>query len=303
MKDKIAVIFPGQGSQSVGMGKEVADAFAEARDVFQEVDDALSQKLSRIIFEGSQEDLTLTENAQPAIMATSIAILRVIEKEKKLGDLCSFVAGHSLGEYTALAAAGSFSLADTARLLKTRGQAMQKAVPVGVGAMAAILAMSFEEVQKLASDSGCDIANDNADGQVVISGKLEAVEKAMAGAKKAVKLPVSAPFHSSLMQPAAEVMKDALAGVTIKKSLIPVIANVTASEVTEPEMIRKLLVDQVTGMVRWRESIKHLKTKGIENLVEIGAGKVLTGLAKRIEPDMKALCVQTPKDIEEFLKR
>lgn len=308
-----AFVFPGQGSQFVGMGKDLAEAFPAARDVFGEVDEALKQNLSKLMFEGPESDLNLTENTQPALMAVSLAVVHVIEKEAnvRLQDKAILVAGHSLGEYSALAAAGALGLSDTARLLKQRGQAMQAAVPVGIGAMAAILGLELEavlEVAKLASNSKiCTGANDNANGQVVVSGHKEAVEKAIAiagerGAKRSVLLPVSAPFHCPLMQPAADVMRDALAKTDIKTPSLPVVANVTASTVTDPEQIRKLLVEQVTGMVRWRESVLFMKTQGVTELVELGAGKVLSGLTKRIDKDMTARSVGTPADIEEFLK-
>lgn len=308
-----AFIFPGQGSQFTGMGKDLAAAFSAARDVFGEVDEALQQNLSKLMFEGPESDLNLTENTQPALMAVSLAVVHVIEKEAKirLQDKAMLVAGHSLGEYSALAAAGALNLSDTARLLKKRGQAMQAAVPVGIGAMAAILGLELDavlEIAKLASNSKiCSGANDNANGQVVVSGHKEAVEKAVAlagerGAKRSVMLPVSAPFHCPLMQPAADVMRGALAKTDIRTPSLPIVANVTASTVTEPEQIRKLLVEQVTGMVRWRESVLFMKTQGVMELVELGAGKVLSGLTKRIDKDITARSVGTPQDIEEFLK-
>lgn len=316
-------VFPGQGSQFTGMGKDLAEAFPAARAVFQEVDDALSQNLSKIMFEGPESDLNLTENTQPALMAVSVAVARVLQEAKP--DLftpahCAFVAGHSLGEYSALTAAGSFSLADAARLLKLRGQAMQKAVPVGIGAMAAILGLELPDVTEIAkaassvsgsaAASGGEIvsaANDNSFGQVVVSGHKAAVEKAVAlaterGAKRAILLPVSAPFHCALMQPAADAMRAALAAIDVKAPSVPLVANVIAREVTDPAQIKNLLVDQVTGMVRWRESVMYMKTRGVSETVELGAGKVLTGLTKRIEGDMTGRAVGTPKDIEEFLK-
>jgi [acyl-carrier-protein] S-malonyltransferase len=313
VKMKKALVYPGQGSQFVGMGKEIYDAFQVARDVFLEVDDALSEKLSKLIFEGPMEDLTLTQNTQPALMAVSIAIQKVIEKEsgKNIKDLCSFVAGHSLGEYSALCAAGSISIADTARLLRIRGNAMLDAVPAGQGGMAALIGVDFAKAQEVAifasSEGACQAANDNGGGQVVISGVMAAIEKAVAGAsalgvKRAVKLPVSAPFHSSLMEPAAMKMAEALVAVQVLSPAVPLIANVTAEEVTDPEEIRDLLVKQVTGMVRWRESVIALKNKGVNRIVEIGAGKVLAGLVKRIEPEVEAISIQTPQDVENLLK-
>lgn len=308
-----AIVFPGQGSQAVGMGRELAEAFPVARHVFQEVDEALSQKLSQIMWEGPESDLTLTENAQPALMAVSLAVIRVLEDQGnwKIGEKAAFVAGHSLGEYSALAAAGTFSLADTARLLKTRGQAMQKAVPVGQGAMAALLGAEFEQAKEIAAEAAqgevCEAANDNASGQVVISGSKAAIERAIAiaaekGLKRAMLLPVSAPFHCSLMQPAADVMAEALAQVAMKAPVVPVIANVIAAPVQDPEEIRKLLVAQVTGTVRWRESVIAMKGLGVDNLVECGSGKVLAGLVKRIDKEISAVSLNTPADIEAFLK-
>ncbi len=308
-------VFPGQGSQAVGMGKELAAAFIEAREVFQEVDDALSQHLSKLMFEGPGDELTLTENAQPALMAVSMAVVRVLEKQVGIAirKTARYVAGHSLGEYSALAAAGSLSVADTARLLKIRGQAMQKAVPVGEGAMAALLGLDVDDAQKVASDASgngeiCAAANDNAPGQVVVSGHKAAVERAIElakakGAKRAMLLPVSAPFHCPLMKPAAEVMADALSKVTISAPVVPVIANVTAGTVIDPDEIRHLLVEQVTGMVRWRESVRLMKDAGVDTLIELGAGKVLTGLTKRIDGDLTGISVGTPADIEEFAKK
>ena len=308
---KRAIIFPGQGSQSVGMGRELAANFNIAKLAFEEVDDALRQKLSRLMFDGPEAELTLTENAQPAIMASSIALLRVMEKEKgfRAADRASYLAGHSLGEYTALAAAGSLLLADTARLLKTRGAAMQKAVPVGEGAMAAILGLDFDQVAEIVAEAAktgtVAIANDNSPGQVVVSGTEEAVNKASElakekGAKRAVPLPVSAPFHSPLMQPAALVMKEALAKVIIHRPLLPLIANVTAEPVSEPDAIRHLLVEQVTGMVRWRESVLKLVSLGVTSLLEIGVGRVLTGLARRIDKNLEASCIASVEDITTF---
>ena len=305
-------VFPGQGSQFIGMGKDLAEAFPIARDVFQEVDDALSQNLTKIMFEGPDTELNLTENTQPALMAVSVAVARILQQAKP--DLftaahCKFVAGHSLGEYSALTAAGSFSLTDAARLLKLRGQSMQKAVPVGVGAMAAILGLELPDVTDIVkAASNHEIvasANDNSFGQVVVSGHKGAVEKAMAlaterGAKRALLLPVSAPFHCPLMQPAADAMQAALADTQVNAPSIALVANVIANEVTDPAQIKKLLVEQVTGMVRWRESVMYMKTQGVSETVELGAGKVLTGLTKRIESDMTGRAVGTPKDIEDF---
>ncbi len=310
-----AFVFPGQGSQAVGMGRELAAAFAEARDVFAEVDDALSQKLSALMFEGPEDELTLTENAQPALMAVSAAIVAVLRRQggMDLAKAASHVAGHSLGEYSALYAAGTFSLADTARLLKLRGRSMQKAVPVGQGAMAALLGADLEVAlaiaEAAAAESGrvCAIANDNAPGQVVVSGDAVAVDLAIAiaakrGLKRAIKLPVSAPFHCPLMAPAAEAMAEALAAVSLNAPLVPLVANVTARAVNDPAEIRRLLVEQVTGLVRWRESMLYLKTQGVDTVVELGSGKVLSGLAKRIDKELIGISVQTPTDIDVLLK-
>jgi [acyl-carrier-protein] S-malonyltransferase len=308
-----AFVFPGQGSQVVGMGRELAEAFPIARHVFQEVDDALNQKLSALMFEGPEAELTLTENAQPALMAMSMAVVRVLETQGNLdlSQAAAFVAGHSLGEYSALAAAGTFTLADTARLLKTRGQAMQKAVPVGVGAMAALLGADFDQAAEISAAAAqgevCAAANDNAAGQVVVSGHKTAVERAMAiaterGIKRSVLLPVSAPFHCALMQPAADAMAEALALVDMKAPRVPLVANVTATQVSDPAAIRDLLVRQVTGTVRWRECVLFMKTQGVDTLVELGAGKVLAGLVKRIDKEMAGSSVGTPADIEAFLK-
>lgn len=314
-----AFTFPGQGSQAPGMGRDLATAFAAARLVFEEVDDALGQKLSKLMFEGPAEELTLTANAQPALMAVSIAVLRVLESEAKLdlGKHVAFVAGHSLGEYSALAAAGAFGLGDAARLLRLRGNAMQKAVPVGEGAMAALLGLDLAVAQEVAAaarvnpETGarevCDCANDNAPGQVVVSGAKAAVERAVEiaktkGAKRAMLLPVSAPFHCALMQPAADAMAEALANVRMAPPRIPLVANVTASAAHDAATIAKLLVQQVTGMVRWRECVSYMKHQGVAQLYELGAGKVLTGLAKRIEPDVAATALGAPADIEAFAK-
>src|ERR1700761_1413134 len=308
-----AFLFPGQGSQKAGMGKDLADAFAPAREVFQEVDDALSQKLSKLMWEGSEADLTLTENAQPAIMALSLAIVRVLEKEMGL-DVAKhayLVAGHSLGEYSALCAAGAFTLADTARLLKIRGQAMQSAVPVGEGGMTALIGAEFEQAEEVAKEAAagggvCVVANDNAPGQVVISGTLDALARAgeiakAKGIKRALPLAVSAPFHSPLMKPAAERMAEELAKVTIRPLAVPVLANVTAAEANDPNMVRELLVQQVTGRVRWRESMAALKGLGVDTTVEFG-GKVLTGMVKRIDKDLANVTLETPADLEAFAK-
>jgi [acyl-carrier-protein] S-malonyltransferase len=308
-----AFVFPGQGSQAVGMGRELAAAFEVARLTFEEVNEALKQNLSRLMFEGPEADLTLTENAQPALMAVSLAVVRVLQQQGgvDIGRAARFVAGHSLGEYSALAAAGTFSLGDAARLLKLRGQSMQKAVPVGDGAMAALLGLDLAAAQAVAEEAAggevCAAANDNAPGQVVVSGHRAAVERAMAlapgrGGKRGILLPVSAPFHCSLMAPAAEVMAEALANVELHAPIIPMVANVTAQAVSAPGEIRRLLVEQVTGLVRWRESVLFMKEQGIETLVELGAGKVLSGLAKRIDRSLAGVSIQTPADIEAFLK-
>jgi len=307
-----AFVFPGQGSQAVGMGRELAEAFEVARHTFEEVDDALNQRLSRLMFEGPESDLTLTENAQPALMAVSVAVMRVLAQQGgvDLARHAMFVAGHSLGEYSALCAAGAFSLADTAHLLKLRGQAMQKAVPVGKGAMAALLGADLEQAQAIAADAAqgevCACANDNAPGQVVVSGDADAVDRAIVlaaerGLKRSVRLPVSAPFHCALMQPAADAMAEALETVTVTVPVVPVVSNVTASAVSDPAEIRRLLVEQVTGMVRWREGVLFMKDQGVTALAEVGAGKVLAGLAKRIDKGVTAVSVQTPADVESFL--
>ena len=308
-----AFVFPGQGSQAVGMGRALAEAFPAARLVFEEVDEALKQKLSRLMFEGPEADLTLTENAQPALMAVSLAVVRVIEAEGgvTLADKGAFVAGHSLGEYSALAAAGALRLADAARLLKRRGLAMQRAVPVGEGAMAALLGLDLPAAQEIAAAAAgadiCATANDNAPGQVVVSGHKAAVERAIAlagerGARRSVLLPVSAPFHCALMQPAADEMAEALADVAVAVPALPLVANVTAAAVSDAETIRGLLVRQVTGMVRWRESVLYMRDNGVESLIELGAGKVLSGLARRIDRDLAAAAAGVPDEVEAVLK-
>jgi [acyl-carrier-protein] S-malonyltransferase len=308
-----AFLFPGQGSQAVGMGKMLAEAFAPARDVFQEVDDALSQKLSKLMWEGPESDLVLTENAQPAIMAAAIAVVRVLEKDMGLDVArhARLVAGHSLGEYTALCAARAFTLADTARLLKIRGQAMQSAVPVGEGGMTALIGAEFEQAEEVAKEAAaaggvCVVANDNAPGQVVISGTLDALARAgdiakAKGIKRALPLAVSAPFHSPLMKPAADRMAEELAKVTIRPLAVPVLANVTAAEANDPNRVRDLLVQQVTGRVRWRESMAALKGLGVDTTVEFGS-KVLTGMVKRIDRDLQTITLETPADLEAFAK-
>jgi [acyl-carrier-protein] S-malonyltransferase len=303
----IAFIFPGQGSQAVGMGAELAKAYPSARAVFEEVDAALAQKLSRVMWEGPESELTLTENAQPALMAVSLAAMGVLaEKGLNLSRSVAYVAGHSLGEYSALAASGALSLADTARLLKTRGRAMQGAVPVGEGAMAALLGADLAQAQALAEAAAegevCQAANDNAPGQVVISGTKRAIERAVSlapkyGARRAVLLPVSAPFHCALMQPAADAMQEALAAVKIDPPTVPLVANVIAASVSDPETIRARLVEQVTGMVRWRETMLYLKDHGVGTVYEVGAGRVLTGIARRFE-GMEAKSLGLPEEVE-----
>ncbi len=303
-----AFTFPGQGSQAVGMGKALAEAFPAARAVFDEVDAALGEKLTAIIWDGPAETLQLTENAQPALMAVSLATLRVLEAEAgfSVGRDAAFVAGHSLGEYSALAAAGSLSISDTARLLRTRGLAMQKAVPVGVGAMAALLGLDYEAAVAVASEAAqgqvCQAANDNGGGQVVVSGDKAAVERALdiaktKGAKRAMLLPVSAPFHCSLMQPAADVMARALADVTIRPPASPLVSNVLAAPITDPDEIRRRLIEQVTGTVRWRESVAYMASHGVTRFFEIGAGKVLSGLVKRIAEGAVGVSVGGPNDL------
>ena len=308
-----AFIFPGQGSQAVGMGKELAEASAVARQLFEEVDDALSQNLTRLMFEGPEEELRLTENAQPALMAVSLAAARVLEREAgiDLAEAGDLVAGHSLGEYSALAAVGAFEVAEAARLLKRRGQAMQAAVPVGEGAMAALLGLDLEAATAVAADAAqgevCAPANDNAPGQVVVSGHKAAVERALEiaaerGARRSVLLPVSAPFHCSLMAPAAEAMAEALDRTPPREPRLPLVSNVSAQSVTDPEAIRYLLVQQVTDMVRWRESVLFMKAQGIDTLIELGAGKVLSGLTRRIDRELAGVSVGGPGDVEALQK-
>ena len=307
----VAFVFPGQGSQTAGMGKALAEGFAPARQVFAEVDEALGEKLSQTIFEGPQDTLTLTQNAQPALMAVSLAVMRVLEAEAglNLAKDAKFVAGHSLGEYSALAAAGSFTIGDAARLLRTRGQAMQKAVPVGLGAMAALLGLDYDTAVAVAAEAAqgevCQAANDNGGGQVVVSGNKAAVERAVEiaktkGAKRAMLLPVSAPFHCALMQPAAEVMAEALSKVQVKAPAVPVVANVKASALSDPQEIVKALVAQVTGTVRWRECVAYMAGQGVTQFYEVGAGKVLTGLVKRIADGATGSAIGTPDDIAAF---
>lgn len=301
-----AFVFPGQGAQTIGMGKALAEAYPAAKAVFDEVDEALGESLSALIWEGEAEALTLTQNAQPALMATSLAAMRALEAEGFAITDAAFVAGHSLGEYSALAAAGALSISDTARLLRTRGEAMQKAVPVGVGAMAALLGLDFATVTEVAKEAAqgqvCQAANDNDPGQVVVSGHKEAVERAVEiakarGAKRAVILPVSAPFHCALMAPAADVMAEALDDVEITSPVVPLVANVRASAVTDPALIRSLLVEQVTGSVRWRESVGFMAEQGVTEIWEIGAGKALSGMVRRIERSIACTAIGTPDDI------
>ncbi|MFW6076525.1 MAG: ACP S-malonyltransferase [Hyphomicrobiales bacterium] len=303
----MAFVFPGQGSQQVGMGRALAEASATAREVFDEVDEALDQKLSTLMWEGPEDELTLTENAQPALMAVSLAVARVLMAEHGIAiTTAAYVAGHSLGEYSALAAAGTFTLADTARLLKLRGRAMQRATPVGTGAMAALIGLDYETAAMIARDAAageiCQPANDNAPGQVVLSGHRGAVERAVAlaktrGARRALMLTVSAPFHCTLMEPAAEVMAGALAGVKMKSPMVPLVANVTAAPVKETKAIRECLVRQVTGTVRWRECTAFMADGGVTFFAELGSGKVLSGLAKRIAPEATAVAAGTPDEI------
>lgn len=301
-----AFVFPGQGAQTIGMGQALALAYPEARAVFDEVDDALGEKLSALIWEGEQDTLTLTENAQPALMATSLAAMRALEAEGVGIEAASFVAGHSLGEYSALAAAGALTVADTARLLRLRGRAMQAAVPVGVGAMAALLGLDFEAASAVAKEAAegevCQAANDNDPGQVVVSGHKAAVERAVEiakahGAKRALLLPVSAPFHCALMQPAAEAMAEALGHVNIERPRVPLVANVRASSVSDPATIRSLLVEQVTGSVRWRESVLYMAANGVTEIWEIGAGKALTGMIRRIDREIATRNIGTPDEV------
>jgi [acyl-carrier-protein] S-malonyltransferase len=305
----VAFTFPGQGSQVVGMGQELAEAYPAARSVFDEVDDALGEKLSAVMWEGPAETLTLTRNAQPALMAVSMAVIAVLEQEFGItvAGKAGYVAGHSLGEYSALAAAGTFSLADTARLLRTRGEAMQAATPVGTGAMAALLGLDFETAVKVAEEAAqgevCQAANDNAPGQVVVSGSKAAVERAVDiakqhGARRAMLLPVSAPFHCALMQPAADVMAGALSGVEMAAPSVPLVANVVASAVSDPGQIRSSLVAQVTGTVRWRESVAWMVANGVTCFVEVGTGKVLTGMTRRMAPDASCMATASVADIE-----
>ena len=308
-----AFLFPGQGSQAVGMGKALADAFAPARAVFEEVDDALSQRLSKIMWEGPESDLTLTENAQPAIMTASLAMIAVLKDGGfDIARHARLVAGHSLGEYSALCAAGAFTLGDAARLLKIRGVAMQSAVPVGAGAMTALIGADIDVAEAVAKEAAagggiCVVANDNAPGQVVVSGSKDALDRVpdiakAHGVKRAIALSVSAPFHCPLMQPAADAMREALAKVTIRPPAVPVLANVTASESAEPDTIRRLLVEQVTGRVRWRQSMLALRSLGVDTTVEAGGNKVLTGMVKRIDKELQTVTLDTPAEIEAFAK-
>jgi [acyl-carrier-protein] S-malonyltransferase len=308
----IAFVFPGQGSQDVGMGKALAEAFPSARAVFDEVDEALGQKLSAIMWDGPKDTLTLTENAQPALMAVSMAVMRVLEVEKgfRLQDKVKFVAGHSLGEYSALAAAGAFSLEDAARLLKLRGQAMQKAVGVGQGAMAALLGVGMDVAVKVAAEAAqgdvCQVANDNEPTQVVLSGHKTAIDRVAEigkplGVRRAVILPVSAPFHCALMQPAADAMAEALSHVKVHKPVVPVVANVVATAISDPDEIKRRLVEQVTGTVRWRECVAYMAANGITDFFEIGAGKVLAGLVKRTATTTNATSIGTPADLDAVL--
>jgi len=308
----VAFVFPGQGSQDVGMGRELAETYKAARDVFDEVDDALGESLSRIMWEGPKDVLTLTENAQPALMAVSMAAIRVLEQQKgfKLGEHVSYVAGHSLGEYSALAAAGALSIRDAARLLRARGRAMQQAVPVGQGAMVALLGVGLDIAEKVAAEAAqgevCQVANDNEPTQVVLSGHKTAIDRVAEvgrkhGVRRAIPLPVSAPFHCSLMQPAADVMAAELEKVEVREPAVPVVANVLAEPISDPQEIKKRLVEQVTGTVRWRECVQKMGALGVTDFYEIGAGKVLSGLVKRILKDANAMSVGTPADIDAAL--
>ena len=311
---KRAFVFPGQGSQQPGMGRDLAEAFAPARLLFEEVDDALSQHLSRLMFDGPESDLTLTENAQPALLAASLAVIRVLEAEAgfNIATQVAYVAGHSLGEYSAHAAAGTFPLADAVRLVKRRGQAMQKAVPVGEGAMAALLGLDIEAAREVAGGTHgfgiCVVANDNCPGQIVVSGNTTAVEKAVElaaerGARRSIMLPVSAPFHCPLMAPAAAAMEEALAAIELKIPAVPVVANVTAAPTSDPKEIKDLLIEQVTRMVRWRETVLLFKAQEVEEVIEIGSGRVLAGLVKRVDRDLPASSIGTAADVEALMKR
>jgi [acyl-carrier-protein] S-malonyltransferase len=313
---KRAFVFPGQGSQTVGMGRSLAEAFPAARDLFDEVDETLSQRLSRLMFEGPESDLTLTENAQPALLAASLAVIRVLESEGGLvfGRHVAYVAGHSLGEYSALAAARAVTVADAVRLVKLRGRSMQRAVPLGEGAMAALLGLDVEAARAVVVEAVrsepyeiCAVANDNAPGQVVVSGHHQAIERAIAiarerGARRSVMLPVSAPFHSPLMAPVAKVMEKALDKTALRPPLVPLVANVSASAISDPAEVRHQLVGQVTAMVRWRECMQYLKTAEVEEITEIGTGRVLTGLSRRIDPAVSACSVCTPAEVDAFMK-
>ncbi len=310
---KRAFVFPGQGSQTPGMGQALAAAFPAARQLFEEVDEALSQHLSRLMFEGPESELMLTENAQPALLAASLAVIRVLEREARfdIARQAAYVAGHSLGEYSALAAAGALSVAEAARLVKRRGQAMQKAVPVGVGAMAALLGLDIEAARAVAEAAAqgqvCDLANDNSPGQIVVSGHRGAVERAVGlaaeqGARRAIMLPVSAPFHCSLMRPAADIMTEALAEMALEAPLVPLVANAAAAATSDPEEIKGLLVEQTTQMVRWRESVLLFAANEVEEVVEIGAGRVLAGLVKRIDRTLSARSVGMPAEVEALVQ-